>query len=122
MRHLKVRWQACAARHHAEVEVATAGRYRVEILYTCARDNVGVTIDFTLGDARLSRKVEVAHDPEAYGTANDRVPRVGESAMKDFNTSKGGSTTAYLRDCNSAGNACVSIGSATLTATTWSGG
>ena len=66
------------------VEVATEGRYRVEILYACAKENVGTVIEFRLGDGRLSKKVEVAHDPPARGNENDRVPRVGESLVKDF--------------------------------------
>jgi hypothetical protein len=44
------------------------------------------------------------------------------SAMKDFNTSKRGSVTAFLRECDSAGNNCSLIDSATLTLTPWSGG
>jgi arylsulfatase A-like enzyme len=67
-----------------DVEVATEGPYRVEIFYACARENVGATIEFRLGDARLSRKVNEAHDPPARGAENDRVPRVGESLVKDF--------------------------------------
>lgn len=44
------------------------------------------------------------------------------TAMKDFRTDKGGSLNAYLRDCDSTGASCTSIGSATLTAAAWSGG
>jgi len=67
-----------------DVEVATEGRYRVEVLYTCAKENVGTTIEMRLGDARVSRKVDEAHDPPARGDEHDRVPRVGESLVKDF--------------------------------------
>lgn len=66
------------------VDVATAGKYRVELLHTCAAVNVGAVVELTLGDARLSAKTTAAHDPPAYGAANDRVPRTGESLMKDF--------------------------------------
>jgi arylsulfatase A-like enzyme len=66
------------------VEVATAGRYRVDVLYTCAKENLGTTVEFRLGDAQLTRRVDVAHDPAPYGANHDRTPRVGESLMKDF--------------------------------------
>jgi hypothetical protein len=67
-----------------DVEVATEGKYRVEILYTCAKENLGATIAFRLGEARLSRKVTEAYDPPARGAEHDRVPRMGESLVKDF--------------------------------------
>ena len=66
------------------VEVATAGNYRVEVLYTCAKENIGSTVQFQLGTAKLGRKVDEAHDPQEKGAENDRVPRVGESFVKDF--------------------------------------
>jgi len=46
------------------------------------------------------------------------------SAMKDFNNSKKGVVTAYLRDCNSSGIDCVATPLAvkTLTVSPWSGG
>lgn len=67
-----------------DIEVATAGKYRVEVQYTCAKENVGATIELSLGAAKLAAKVNDAHDPKPYGAENDRVPRVGESLMKDF--------------------------------------
>ena len=66
------------------VDVATEGRYRAELLYTCRTENIGAKMELSLGTTKLTRKVETAHDPMAYGEANDRVPRVGESYMKDF--------------------------------------
>lgn len=67
-----------------DVEVATPGRYAVEVHYTCARQNVGSTIELSLGDAKLAGKVTVAHDPPARGAEHDRVSRAGESYVKDF--------------------------------------
>jgi hypothetical protein len=67
-----------------DVEVATEGRYDVEVHYTCARDDVGATIEVSLGDRRVSAKVAEAHDPPEVGKADDRVPRRGESYVKDF--------------------------------------
>ncbi len=41
------------------------------------------------------------------------------AALKDNNTSKRGSLTAYLRDCDSTGAGCTLINSTTLTSTPW---
>jgi arylsulfatase A-like enzyme len=67
-----------------DVEVATAGRYEVELLYACAKENVGATIELGFRGGRLSGKVTEAHDPPLRGAEHDRVPRAGESYVKDF--------------------------------------
>ncbi|MCI0705391.1 MAG: sulfatase-like hydrolase/transferase, partial [Planctomycetia bacterium] len=72
------------------VAIETAGKYEVAILYTCSKENVGATIELTFGNAKLAGKVSEAHDPPLYGEANDRVPRKGESYMKDFRARKFG--------------------------------
>lgn len=77
-------WTKTTDRITWDVEVATAGKYRVEVLYTCAKENVGVKLAATLGEAKLTRAVTEAHDPPAKGAENDRVPRMGESLVKDF--------------------------------------
>ncbi len=66
------------------IEVATAGRYRIEVLYGCTEANLGTVLECRLGDNAVSRKIEVAHDPKSYGPDHDRAPRKGESAMKDL--------------------------------------
>lgn len=66
------------------VEVATAGRYEAILYYTCAGANVGAVIELSLGDARLSAKITEAHDPPLIGASDDRVPRQGESYVKEF--------------------------------------
>jgi arylsulfatase A-like enzyme len=67
-----------------DVEVATAGRYEVEVYYTCAAADVGSTVELSFADDRLSGKVTPAHDPPLRGAENDRVRRAGESYVKDF--------------------------------------
>lgn len=67
-----------------DVDVLTPGRYRVEVLHTCAKENAGVTVEVRLGDAKAVNTVADAHDPPATGAEHDRVPRVGESLVKDF--------------------------------------
>jgi arylsulfatase A-like enzyme len=77
-------WRAAGDAMTWDVEVATAGRYEAVVNYTCPASDVGSTVELTLGKARWSGKVEVAHDPPMRGRENDRVPRGGESYVKDF--------------------------------------
>jgi hypothetical protein len=67
-----------------DVEVATAGRYEAVILYTCRRADVGSTVELSFNGSRIEGVVSEAHDPPLRGAENDRVPRKGESYVKDF--------------------------------------
>lgn len=67
-----------------EVEVSTPGRYEAVIYQTCASSDEGSTLELSLGDDRLTGTVTDAHDPPTRGAEHDRVPRVGESYVKDF--------------------------------------
>jgi arylsulfatase A-like enzyme len=67
-----------------DIDVATAGRYEVDVYYTCARDDVGSRIEVSFKDARLEGVVAEAHDPSLVGAEHDRVPRDAESYVKDF--------------------------------------
>jgi arylsulfatase A-like enzyme len=70
------------------VAVETAGKYEVTLHYTCPKTDVGSTVEVSHGGAKLAGKVAEAHDPPLYGQKNDRVPRKGESYMKDFRAMK----------------------------------
>jgi hypothetical protein len=65
------------------VEVLADGVFEVEIYYTCRAEDVGCTIEVSLGNNRLQGRVTEAHDPPLRGGENDRVPRM-ESYVKDF--------------------------------------
>lgn len=67
-----------------DIEVNTAGRYEAVIQYTCAASDVGSEIELSLNDQKLRGRVVEAHDPPLRGKENDRVPRGGESYVKDF--------------------------------------
>jgi hypothetical protein len=77
-------WTSTDDRITWDVEVATAGRYEAQVYYTCPAADVGSTVALSFGDARVQTTVDVAHDPPLYGAEHDRVPRTGESLMKDF--------------------------------------
>jgi hypothetical protein len=67
-----------------DVEVATTGKYEAVLNYTCAATNTGSTIELGFNGNRVRAKISEAHDPPLQGADNDRVPRQGESYMKDF--------------------------------------
>jgi arylsulfatase A-like enzyme len=67
-----------------DIDVATAGRYEVVVYYTCAKENVGSRIEISFKESKLEGRVAEAHDPPLVGAEHDRVPREGESFVKDF--------------------------------------
>ena len=67
-----------------EVEVHTAGRYEAVLHYTCPKADVGSVVELSLGQAKWVGTVAAAHDPPLRGRERDRVPRRGESYVKDF--------------------------------------
>jgi hypothetical protein len=77
-------WTSVDDRITWDIEVATTGRYEAVLYYTCAAVDVGSTVELSFSGSKLEGKVSEAHDPVPYGATNDRVPRVGESLMKDF--------------------------------------
>jgi hypothetical protein len=78
------RWTKLEDRMTWAVEVNAAGRYEAIVHYTCPKADVGSKIELTLDKARWSGTVGVAHDPPLRGKEQDRVPRRGESYVKDF--------------------------------------
>jgi len=67
-----------------DVEVAQAGRYDAVVYYSCAKEDLGSTIELSFQDRRLEATVSDAHDPPAYGPEKDRANRGTESPVKDF--------------------------------------
>jgi len=77
-------WKTADDRMTWDVEVATAGRYDVQLWYTCPKGSEGATVELSLGAAKLSGKVAEPHDPPLRGAEHDRVKRAAESYVKDF--------------------------------------
>jgi arylsulfatase A-like enzyme len=67
-----------------QIEVNAAGRYEAVIHYTCPKADAGSTVELALGDAKWTGTIAEAHDPPLRGKEQDRVPRAGESYVKDF--------------------------------------
>jgi arylsulfatase A-like enzyme len=86
-------WTSTDDRITWDVEVATTGRYEAVIYSTCAAADVGATIELSLGNQRIEHRVTEAFDPPLYGAEHDRVPRVGESLMKEWKPLRLGTLT-----------------------------
>ena len=67
-----------------QVEVHTAGRYEAILHYTCAPADVGSELELSLNAAKWIGAVTVPFDPPLRGRESDRLPRAGESYVKDF--------------------------------------
>ena len=67
-----------------DVEVGTGGQYEAVVYYTCPEQDVGSTVELSFRGSRVRAKVTEAHDPPLVGAKEDRVPRQGESYVKDF--------------------------------------
>ena len=65
-----------------DVEVAEAGDYEISVYY--AAGEAGSTIEASFEGTSVRGMVAEVHDPPPYGASDDRVPRVGESLVKDF--------------------------------------
>lgn len=76
-----------------DIEVANAGRYEVDIYYTCAVEDVGSTVELAFKEDRLANKIMIPHAPLLRGAENDRVPRDSESYVKDFRPLRLGTIT-----------------------------
>ncbi len=66
------------------VEVHTPGRYEAVLLYTCAASDIGSVVELSLGSEQVTATISEPFDPPLRGAEFDRVPRVGESYVKDF--------------------------------------
>ncbi len=66
------------------VEVLASGNFEVEMWYACPQSQVGSVIELSMGENRVSARIEEANDPPATGAEHDRVQRKGESYVKDF--------------------------------------
>ncbi len=67
-----------------DIEVAMPGEYEAVVYYTCAKNDVGCQIALEFQKSQLQTKVTEPHDPPQIGAKEDRVPRQGESYVKDF--------------------------------------
>jgi arylsulfatase A-like enzyme len=77
-------WSGPDDRISWSVEVHTAGRYEAILHYTCAPADVGSELELRLNGAKWVGAIREPFDPPLRGRESDRVPRSGESYVKDF--------------------------------------
>lgn len=77
-------WKDADGKMTWEVRVKAAGKYEAILHYTCPKEDVGSTVELSLGGAKWTGKIKEAHSPPQRGREHDRVPRRGESYVKDF--------------------------------------
>ena len=77
-------WKSTAGSITWDVAVETPGRYTAEVFYTCAAADIGATVELSLGESRVTAQVTEAFNPPLRGAEHDRVPRKGESLVKEF--------------------------------------
>lgn len=104
------------------IEVATAGRYQAVIHYTCPAADIGSTVELTAGGGQVAGQVRDAFDPPLVAAKHDRVPRKGESDMKEFKeltlgvmTLAKGQSMLTLRAPRVAGKQVMEVRSVVLT-------
>lgn len=68
-----------------DIEVHTTGEYDVSIDYACPDADAGATIELSFGEAKTTGKVTPGWYPPLLDN-QDRVPRKGESIMREFHT------------------------------------
>jgi hypothetical protein len=66
-----------------DIAVHTTGEYEAVIHYTCPQADAGSTIELSLNNAKLTGQIAPAWDPPLIDN-QDRVPRKGESYLKEF--------------------------------------
>ncbi|RMF42075.1 MAG: N-acetylgalactosamine 6-sulfate sulfatase [Planctomycetota bacterium] len=76
-------WTSAGESVFWDAEVLAAGKFRVEVYYTCPEPDVGSLLELSFGPSKLRARITVGHDPPLRGMEHDRVPRT-ESYVKDF--------------------------------------
>lgn len=66
-----------------DVEVLGSGEYEVQMYYACKQDDVGSTIELSIGDQKIEKMIQVANEVPLIGAAEDRFPRV-EGYVRDW--------------------------------------
>jgi hypothetical protein len=77
-------WTGIEDRITWDIEVATKGRYEATVYYACPQKDIGSTVELSFNGKAVQATVSEPNDPPLIGAENDRVPRRGESYVKDF--------------------------------------
>ncbi|MBI3878713.1 MAG: arylsulfatase [Verrucomicrobia bacterium] len=78
-----VNWKSLDDSMTWDIAVNTTGEYDATIYYTCPLADAGATVELSFNGAKSAGKVAPGWDPPLIDN-QDRVPRKGESIMKEF--------------------------------------
>jgi len=67
-----------------DIEVAADGTYEAVVYYTCPENDIGSAVELSFRGSRIQGNVSIPCNPPLVGAEFDRVPREGESYVKDF--------------------------------------
>ena len=76
-------WRSTDDRITWDVEVLSEGEYEVEMYYAVDQADVGSTIELSLGETKITRKIDVANETPLIGQDEDRFERT-EGYVKDW--------------------------------------
>ncbi len=76
-------WRSTDDKITWDIEVHATADYEAVVYYTCPKADVGSTVELSFQGAKIQGKVVEAFDPPRIDNM-DRVPRKGESYVKDF--------------------------------------
>ena len=62
------------------IEVGASGVYEAIIHYTCRASDVGSTVELSVGDASIQKRIAEAHDPPLIGPAVDRLKETSRTS------------------------------------------
>jgi hypothetical protein len=77
-------WTSIEDRITWDVDVLEGGRYRAEVLYACPEADLGSEVELAGAGGSVRAVLDKANNPPARGMEHDRLPREGESYVKDF--------------------------------------
>lgn len=66
------------------VEVLEGGNFEVEMFHTASINSIGAELELSVGKQVLKTTISEAYEAPEMGAEHDRVPRKGESYVKDF--------------------------------------
>ncbi len=68
-------WKDANGEIQWNVQVLGEGDYEVQMYYACESENIGSTVELSLGQERLTKTIDVANDAPLIGMEQDRFPR-----------------------------------------------
>lgn len=69
-------WQDCESEIIWDTDVLAGGKYEVQMYYSCSEEDVGSTVELSIGDASISAEIVQPNVAPLIGAAEDRIERM----------------------------------------------